>query len=383
MDQLKAYQVLELEKDASIEEIKEAYARLSKEYHPEENPEEFQQIHEAYVTLTRRGRRGNPAMVVETLPIEKGSTPEIKESDLVFRNIKKVEEEEIADEQAQELSFGRSLKEAAKEQEAMEDEQTQFDFDSSIQQAQQSEEEQFQSNIQMCIVELETLFSLPNCNDMKKFKQFFERKEYQKVFYTPQFVQAVAQYVSDIDLRYSVYSYLIKFYQLKNNKVENLIPEAQYLYRVIDRHYSIKADAVGSVKSSLILGGVSGLAYPIFKWGPRIFRQIINNEMNFEPAVFLIFVPVIMVVVASIFLYRFFCKKNYVYVAMRKTCGAIFVCSAVFYIIFGAWTPIFSIADIPMQIVPMVSMAISAPLWIVSIFASFYSKRKRKENDER
>lgn len=42
MDELRAYKVLGLEPGASREEIKEAYARLSKEFHPEECPEEFQ-----------------------------------------------------------------------------------------------------------------------------------------------------------------------------------------------------------------------------------------------------------------------------------------------------------------------------------------------------
>ena len=368
-----AYQVLGLDNNASTEEVKEAYARLSKEYHPEENPEEFQQLHEAYVTLTRGGRRGNRAMVVESSPIERTVRPEVKESDLVFGKIKNSEDETNADEQKQDLVF-RNIKKVETE------EQTRFDFDSSIQQAQKSEEEQFLLNTQMCIKELETLFALPNCNDVKKFKQFFGRKEYKKVFYTPQFVRAVGEYVSKIDLRYSVYSYLIKFYQLKNRKVEDLIPEAQFLYRVIDRHYSVKADAVGSAKSSIVLGGIGGLAYPMFKWGPRILRQILNNESNFDPTRLLIFIPAIIVGIVSIFLYKFFCKKNYVYVAMRKTCGVIFVFS-VASLILDPWALFFSMDDSPMQIISMLSMAISAPLWIGSIFASFYSKMKRKEND--
>lgn len=53
MTKNKAYEILGIEADASVVEIKAAYAELSKKYHPEENPEEFQQIHEAYVTLTR------------------------------------------------------------------------------------------------------------------------------------------------------------------------------------------------------------------------------------------------------------------------------------------------------------------------------------------
>ena len=54
-----AYEIFGLTPDASKEEIQKAYAQLSKQYHPEENPEEFQRIHEAYRILIRgsRGRR--------------------------------------------------------------------------------------------------------------------------------------------------------------------------------------------------------------------------------------------------------------------------------------------------------------------------------------
>lgn len=51
-----AYKVFGLEPDASKEEIQKAYAELSKKYHPEEKPEEFQRIHEAYTMLIRGNR---------------------------------------------------------------------------------------------------------------------------------------------------------------------------------------------------------------------------------------------------------------------------------------------------------------------------------------
>ena len=50
----KAFEVLGLDSNATTEEIKTAYAELSKKYHPEENPKEFQEIHEAYVTLINK-----------------------------------------------------------------------------------------------------------------------------------------------------------------------------------------------------------------------------------------------------------------------------------------------------------------------------------------
>ena len=55
MDQLTAYRILQLMPGSTRREIREAYARLAKEYHPEEHPKEFNQIQEAHQLLTGRG----------------------------------------------------------------------------------------------------------------------------------------------------------------------------------------------------------------------------------------------------------------------------------------------------------------------------------------
>ena len=54
MDKAQAYAVLRIEPGCTEEEIKKAYAALSRQYHPEEYPEEFQQIHDAYRMLRRQ-----------------------------------------------------------------------------------------------------------------------------------------------------------------------------------------------------------------------------------------------------------------------------------------------------------------------------------------
>ena len=59
MDQLTAYRILQLMPGSTRREIREAYARLAKEYHPEEHPKEFNQIQEAYQLLTGRGEGEN------------------------------------------------------------------------------------------------------------------------------------------------------------------------------------------------------------------------------------------------------------------------------------------------------------------------------------
>lgn len=57
------YTLLEVERDASSEDIKKSYRRLSKKYHPDHNPgdkeaeEKFKEINEAYSTLSNNDKR--------------------------------------------------------------------------------------------------------------------------------------------------------------------------------------------------------------------------------------------------------------------------------------------------------------------------------------
>ena len=381
MDQLTAYKILGLESGASVEEVKEAYAKLSKEYHPEENPEEFQRIHEAYTTLTRRGRRGNRAMVVESSPIEKTAAPEVKESDLVFRDVQKSEEEVDEKDSVPELSFGRSIKEAEKAQ-ALEEEQTQsvFNFDASIEQAQKQEEEQFKQNIQKCIDELDVLFSPPNYNELKKFKEFFGRKEYEKVFFSRPFIYYLAQHINQVELKYEVYSYLIKFYGLKNKKVEELIPEAQQLYRVIDSRYSITQDVIAARRRGFFGGAFGGILYALVKFGPKIFRNVINQETNLNELNFFVFIPFIVIGLGCYILYKLFCKKHNIYVAMKKTAGWLFVFSIPVYL-FDLWAPFFENNPSNSATIAMCTIILSAMWWLTMKLIIFILQKKKEQNE--
>lgn len=382
MDKLTAYQVLGLDSNASIDEVKEAYARLSKEYHPEENPEEFQQIHEAYVSLTRGGRRANRTMAVEASPIEKQVAPEVKESDLVFRNVQKVEEEPVEEDQAPELSFGRSLKEAEKAQEVEEQAQSDFNFDASIKQAQKQEEELFKQNIQKCVNELEVLFTPPNCNELKRFKEFFGRKEYEKVFFSRPFIYYLAQYINQVELKYEVYSYIIKFYGLKNKKVEELIPEAQQLYKVIDSRYSVTHDAVAAKRRGMFGGAFGGILYALFKFGPKMFKNMINQNANGNEVNFLVFVPVIIIGLIVYVIYKGYCKKYDIYVAMKKSAGWLFILSLP-ALIFDIWQPFFYNNPSNSMDFAVITTIIGVMWWITMKLVIFILKKKREKNDQK
>lgn len=53
------YDILQVDRNASEEEIKKAYARLLRKHNPEKDPENFKKIREAYETLSNKERRAN------------------------------------------------------------------------------------------------------------------------------------------------------------------------------------------------------------------------------------------------------------------------------------------------------------------------------------
>ncbi len=56
MELYKAYEILGVTDDSSEKEIKSAFTRLSKEYHPEENPKQYRMIYEAYRIAIKQSR---------------------------------------------------------------------------------------------------------------------------------------------------------------------------------------------------------------------------------------------------------------------------------------------------------------------------------------
>lgn len=275
MDKLMAYKILGLENNASMEEVKEAYARLSKEYHPEENPEEFQQIHEAYVTLTRRGRRGNNSVLVDSSPIVHHEVENSQDDDLIFHKLPEYEEEQ--EDSSQEYDFARSIH-VAKEEEEVDKEQ--FDFDASIEQARNEEVKRLHQMFFQIANELEVLMTPPDCYLLKKFKAFFERKEYEQIFYSHSFMELFAGHLEGIKLSDEIYSYIIGFYSLNGFKYENLVPEAKQLYDAIEKQYSIKKDVVASKRLGMISGVFGGTAFCLLKFGPKILKVIFKSGVN-------------------------------------------------------------------------------------------------------
>lgn len=88
---MNAWEVLEIEPTSDKKEIKKAYARLLKQYHPEENPEEFKQIQAAYQQCLHQDQEIESASFEQNKQDIKTQTISTKEDTIIPPPIPKVE----------------------------------------------------------------------------------------------------------------------------------------------------------------------------------------------------------------------------------------------------------------------------------------------------
>lgn len=295
MYESEAYEILHIKRGSSQDEIREAYAALSKQYHPEEHPEEFQRIHEAYMTLRRRNRgqrneRRNPEpepspREAEEAPVGETAEESIPESDTqdVFSegNLEGAEqnsntseesadsvESEVQDEyqeaaQESEEAYAEShVAYQAGEQTAPEVEQKstpQFDFDEVIEESERKDAQRLILLIQKALVEMEMLLKPPYCNKLKLFQHFFQKPEYQTALKQPAFMARFADMLADSHLKPMIYDHIIEYYRFRGLNPADMYEEAAKLYYVLDDKRGMKKKKVGFWQGVLPVAAIAGI----------------------------------------------------------------------------------------------------------------------------
>lgn len=110
MDQLTAYRILQLMPGSTRREIREAYARLAKEYHPEEHPKEFNQIQKAYQLLTGLGENWSSDAVDDWFSDGEKTESEWESEETCESDTRWKEEEEQEESEESEESFDEDFK---------------------------------------------------------------------------------------------------------------------------------------------------------------------------------------------------------------------------------------------------------------------------------
>lgn len=247
MDQLKAYQILGLEPGSTPEEIKVAYATLSKQYHPEEEPEKFQEIHEAYVTLTRRRRGSVEKPHHEMRPVSQEEAPKEKPQE---------------DTRQEELDFDK----VGRQQETMQ--KPEYEFDDAIEKARRQEEEKIHELVLEAGAELKVLASPKYSSNLKAYRALFGDKKYEQILRKAEFLEKLCEVLETAKLKKNIYDYIIDFYRLRGMQPSDLSPIGLRLYQILDDKVGIKKKVHPAV-----YGGVVASIIALFRAMRPIIRQ--------------------------------------------------------------------------------------------------------------
>lgn len=261
MDKAQAYAVLRIEPGCTQEEIKKAYAALSRQYHPEEYPEEFQQIHDAYRMLRRQEQRQHTIH-----PVNVTGT---KEADSQLADINALEETElqpvevnVTEEADPETSSGVSAEQELEEQTENPEQSEavpQYDFDEVIEEEQREEEQKQIYFIQKALIEMEMLLKPQYCNKVKLFQEYFRKAEYQEILKQPVYMGMFAELLENSRLKPVIYDHIIDYYRFRGLNPEDMYEGAAKLYRVLDEKRGMKKKKTGTLQTVILVGAVAGV----------------------------------------------------------------------------------------------------------------------------
>ncbi len=107
------WEILGISPTDDIREIKSAYARKAKEFNPEEHPEKFKRVHDAYKNACAYAKRRQSGQ--ETIIIPKPSEPEKKHNDLFedISSVRKADSEKDGSEDESPYDFADVMSKAA------------------------------------------------------------------------------------------------------------------------------------------------------------------------------------------------------------------------------------------------------------------------------
>lgn len=234
MDQLNAYRILGIPQGSSPQEIKEAYAALSKRYHPEEHPEEFQQIHEAYSVLMKKNRRRKPER--QTPQTNLFGEPEERNQE--------AEREPRRPERQGEPSWDfYDVPQQTEKQDGIPETSSEpsWDFESALHRAERQEQADIHEVTLRALSEMKILLTPGYMHKLKLFRAFFKKPEYQEALKGPEFMAGFAALLQDTYLKKRIYDYFIDYYRLRGASYSELIPEARRLYDVLQKKRGMQA----------------------------------------------------------------------------------------------------------------------------------------------
>lgn len=230
MDKLTAQKILGVSPGASKREIKRAYAAMLRMYHPEDYPEEFQKIQEAYETLNKGSAPENGFSEEAYSREDFHGTQEEKEPEKFqepFRNQEKYRETEQQEEQ-----YRRKIQE-----EEYQKAREQLDFEKAEWKAQEEKKLKEKEVIAAALKDLAIIVNTPSKRHrLKAYEDFFVIEEYKEILFLPECVEGVCKILENTWLKREVYDLFAREYHMREYKPEQLKPGARKLYHILDSH---------------------------------------------------------------------------------------------------------------------------------------------------
>lgn len=177
MDKLKALEILGCKEKADLKEIKKAYAQKVKEFHPEEDPERFQEIKEAYETLKNAHLHTTKSVIFED---------------------KETVENNNFDEYYEE-KFENQIK---------------IDYENVIQSAEKSEQD-YQQALEL----FQSYLKIPNLS-LNEYECLFRKSAYQEFLFSQRFMKDICEIISNQKIAVDVADLLMDKFHLNQPVTE-------------------------------------------------------------------------------------------------------------------------------------------------------------------
>ena len=279
MDKLTAQKILGVHPQASKREIKKAYAAMLRMYHPEDYPEEFQKIQEAYETLNKGGfpgeGSGNDGFSEgafsenegfrkkeewqdeqEQKEESRGKQPgddwedawESLDKDEEAWKRRQQEEQERRQQQEelrkrqQEEEYRRARQREEEYRRKIQEEEyrkarEELDFEKIEWKAREEKKLKDKALIAAALKDLELIVNTSSRRHrLKSYEEFFAKEEYKEVLFLPECVEGVCRILENTRLKREVYDIFAREYHMREYKPEQLKPGARKLYHILDEH---------------------------------------------------------------------------------------------------------------------------------------------------
>ena len=265
------YQVLGISPTRDKKIIRKAYAGLIRKYHPEEHPEKWKEIHDAYMVAMQRADQEEVPAVSISKPKNEEQKPQ-REEQKPQREEQKPQHEE---QKSQEKAAGVHRKSESRRVKPKWPEPDLFgNLEELTETAKKERQEERQSQLKAAIEQLHALCK-PKKLQFLQWKEFFRKEEYQWAVRQGEFLYELANCLKGHVMGRRLYHFLLEQIQIieNDNRVSGEVPKRQGAYDAyrmvrmeLETNYQRNHPAVQKILLFVLLLAIAGTVLFSFKW---------------------------------------------------------------------------------------------------------------------